>query len=59
MQVFQENKRYTYSDYAGWNGDERYELIDGVIYLMSPGASAEHQAISGELYRHQPQAVSI
>lgn len=37
---------YTYFDYARWKGDERYELIEGVPYLMAPAPSVLHQKIS-------------
>jgi Uma2 family endonuclease len=41
---------YTYADYEAWDTDERYELIDGVPYLMAaPGE--RHQRISAELTR--------
>jgi len=43
-------RSYTYEDYASWDDDKRYELIDGVVYLMSPAPTSEHQLISGELY---------
>jgi Uma2 family endonuclease len=29
----------------------KYELIDGVVYFMSPGASQAHQEVSRELFR--------
>jgi len=49
MGKLRKDKRYTYADYILWDGDERYELIDGVPYaLASP--STEHQRISGRLY---------
>lgn len=41
--------KYTYMDYASTNDDNRYELIDGVMYLMSPGVAQIHQDISVEL----------
>lgn len=42
--------RYTYRDYLGWaNPSERWELIDGVAYDMSPAPGTEHQDISGNL----------
>jgi len=45
------NKLYTYSDYAQWDDDNRWELIDGVPYMMSsPGF--RHQEILGNLF-HQ------
>ena len=38
------NGNYTYEDYLSWDGDERYELIDGWAYLMA-SASPLHQEI--------------
>lgn len=40
--------RYTYDDYAAWEG--RWELIDGVAYAMAPSPAFEHQRLSGDLY---------
>ena len=34
---------YTYRDYRGWPADERWELIDGVAWNMSPAPSTRHQ----------------
>ena len=36
------SERYTYADYLTWDGDERWELIDGVPYLMA-SPIPEHQ----------------
>ncbi len=41
---------YTYGDYKKWADTERWELIDGVPYNMTPAPSRRHQEISGELY---------
>ena len=41
---------YTYADYCKFNDEKRREIINGVIYLMSPGANLEHQIISGSLF---------
>ncbi len=41
---------YTYSDYALWPDEERWEIIHGEAYNMAPGASDIHQDTSGELY---------
>lgn len=41
---------HTYGDYLGWPDDVRYELIDGVAYLMAPAATISHQEIAGEVY---------
>jgi len=42
--------RYTYADYASWDTEDRYELIDGVAYMMSAPSWA-HQEILVELSR--------
>ena len=42
-------ERYIYEDYASWDDDNRYELIDGVVYMMSPAPSQEHQRIIVEI----------
>ena len=42
---------YTYGDYAKWPEEERWELIDGVPYNMSPAPSRIHQKILGELFK--------
>ena len=40
------DRRYTYGDYKTWPDDERWELIDGVAWNMSPAPSRAHQRIS-------------
>ncbi len=47
-------KIYTYADYLTWDDSERWELIDGVPYLMA-GPTPEHQKILGELFFHLRQ----
>ena len=42
-------QKYTYEDYKDWDTDERFELIDGDVYLMS-APSYNHQIIVGEIY---------
>lgn len=40
-------ERYTYADYLSWdNSAEQFEIIDGEVILMAPGASNSHQGIS-------------
>lgn len=39
------DERYTYADYVQWAGDERWELIDGVPFCMSPAPTLVHQRI--------------
>jgi len=38
-------ERFTYQDYITWPDDERWELIDGVPYDMSPAPTFRHQSI--------------
>ncbi len=40
----QRSGRYTYGDYREWPADERWELIDGVAYNMSPAPRRIHQS---------------
>lgn len=42
---------YSYADYLTWPEDERWELIDGVPYNMTPSPTPKHQEILGELFR--------
>jgi len=44
-------KRYTFADYMTWTCEERYELIHGEPYLMSPGPTWRHQLISERISR--------
>ncbi len=44
-----DDRRYLYRDYRTWPEDERWELIDGVAWSMSPSPSMAHQALSMEL----------
>ncbi|MFA5354316.1 MAG: Uma2 family endonuclease [Thermodesulfovibrionales bacterium] len=45
------DRRYTYQDYCGWPDEERWEIIDGVAYNMSPAPTVKHQRIVGQLLR--------
>jgi Uma2 family endonuclease len=42
---------FTYADYLTWPQDERWELIDGVAWNMSPAPNRAHQAIAGRAFR--------
>jgi Uma2 family endonuclease len=44
-----DRKRYTYADYVGWPDNERWELIDGVPYDLTPTPPADHQRVLGRL----------
>ena len=43
-------KYYTYTDYQAWDDNERWELIDGAPYAMSPAPSPAHQLLSSNLH---------
>ena len=42
---------FTYGDYCHWPDDERWELIDGQAYAMSPAPTRMHQEFVVELAR--------
>ncbi|MBI3599973.1 MAG: Uma2 family endonuclease [Nitrospinae bacterium] len=42
--------RYTYNDYAAWEG--RWELIDGVPYAMTPSPIIRHQKVCVNIVVH-------
>ena len=44
-------KRFTYGDYCTWPEDERWELIEGVAYDMTPAPNRLHADISKTLFR--------
>jgi Uma2 family endonuclease len=41
---------YTYQDLLNWPGDERWELIDGHAYAMSPAPLFRHQKMVGSVH---------
>ena len=43
-------EKFTYADYASWSDNERWELIDGQAYNMSPAPTFKHQKIVGNFY---------
>jgi len=43
------NKHYTFTDYMSWDDDQRWEIIDGELYMMS-APTTRHQEISGNLF---------
>ncbi|MEW6236754.1 MAG: Uma2 family endonuclease [Candidatus Omnitrophota bacterium] len=45
MPLPQEKTKFTYRDYLTWPDDERWEIIDGTAYAMSPAPNLAHQAI--------------
>ena len=47
----EKNGKYTYADYKTWPDSERWEIIDGIAFNMSPAPKREHQKISFEISR--------
>jgi len=52
-----DERHYRYADYLGWPDDVRYELIDGVAWLMAPAPTRRHQELVGELFRQVANAL--
>ena len=50
-------EHHTYGEYLHWPDDVRYELIDGVAYLMAPAPTLDHQEVVGEVYYQLRQAL--
>ncbi len=45
------DQKYTYADYLTWDDGQRWELINGEAYCMSPAPGVRHQKLSAELLR--------
>lgn len=43
------SKTYTYADYLTWDGVDRWELIDGIPYMLA-SLTPEHQQVLGQLH---------
>ena len=50
LSVKKHARLYTYKDYVLWPDEERWELINGAAFNMSPAPSRFHQKISGTLF---------
>jgi Uma2 family endonuclease len=51
------NTRFSWIDYQRWPEGERWELIDGQAYNMSPAPNIRHQKVAGCLYSRLEQAL--
>lgn len=49
------NQTYTYADYLTWPDDERWEIIDGEAYAMTPAPTTTHQRIIGNIFTRVDQ----
>jgi Uma2 family endonuclease len=45
------DERFTYRHYRTWPEEERWELIGGQAFAMSPAPATRHQQLTGRLYR--------
>ena len=48
--AIQVEDKFTYGDYLKWDDNERWELIDGIAYNMTPAPRPIHQLVLGELH---------
>ena len=44
--------RFTWEDYRSWPNDERWQIIGGDAYAMSPAPATRHQLLVSRLTRH-------
>lgn len=49
MATSPQEHRFTYRDYVTWPDDERWEVIGGEAYAMTPSPGENHQSVSLEL----------
>ena len=47
--IEKKDRMHTYADYVAWPDDHRYEIIQGLVYSMAPGAGEVHQSVSVDL----------
>ena len=45
-----DNNKYTLQDYLAWPDNERWELVDGTAYDMTPAPGTKHQSVVGAIY---------
>lgn len=38
-------EKYTYAEYSTWPDDERWEIINGIAYNMTPAPGIKHQNV--------------
>ena len=43
--AIKKNRKYTYQDYLTWPDEERWEIIEGDAYCMTPAPKVRHQSI--------------
>ncbi len=53
----QDQSSFSIADYLSWPDEERWELIDGVPYNMSPAPSIRHQILAGAIFGRLEQTL--
>ncbi|OGT88366.1 MAG: hypothetical protein A2286_05135 [Gammaproteobacteria bacterium RIFOXYA12_FULL_61_12] len=53
-----DKQRFTWANYRTWPDSERWELIDGQAYNMSPAPTIKHQSVTGRLYSRLEQRLA-
>jgi len=51
-------QKYTWDDYRTWPDNERWEIIDGVAYNMTPAPSVKHQNVAGNFFSQLKQKLA-
>lgn len=42
--------KFTYADYVTWDDNERWEIIHGEAFNMTPAPNTIHQIAAGEIF---------
>ncbi|MBI5015186.1 MAG: Uma2 family endonuclease [Deltaproteobacteria bacterium] len=50
MPLVHPDDRFTYADYLSWPEGERWEIVDGEAFAMTPAPSFGHQRVIGRIY---------
>ncbi|GAN34636.1 MAG: Uma2 family endonuclease [Candidatus Brocadia sp. AMX2] len=56
--VKKSDQKYTWDDYLTWPEHERWEIIDGVAYNMTPAPSVRHQIVAGKFFSRLEQKLA-
>lgn len=51
-------QKFTWDDYTTWPDEERWEIIDGVAYNMTPAPSVKHQVVAGNFFSQLKQKLA-
>lgn len=54
----QKTAHWCYGDYVNWADDQRWELIDGTAYNMTPAPTFRHQEVVGNIFYLFKQNIS-